>query len=157
MILKMDAYLKNTGGLLYMVAPCLHAYSPCTRWSNNAVDLFPLFLSLYHFPLSGFAFLGHFLGAIISFVTLFWWTGCCHWARPSGRDGRQETEKIVCRHSLDRLNASMIKQKKKKTMLWTTLSHQPQTTHTKSLRRQWISKPWKFGAVDGAFGIHCLR
>ena len=40
--------------------------------------------------------------------------GCCHRARPSGRDGRQETEKIVCRHSLDRLNASMIKQKKKK-------------------------------------------
>jgi len=34
-------------------------------------------------------------------------------SRPSGRDGRQETEKIVCRHSLDRLNASMIKPKKK--------------------------------------------
>ena len=34
--------------------------------------LFPLFLSLYHSPLSGFAFLGHFLGALISFVTLFW-------------------------------------------------------------------------------------
>ena len=33
-------------------------------------------------------------------------------ASPSGRDGRQETEKIVYRHSLVRLNASM-KQKKK--------------------------------------------
>ena len=33
-------------------------------------------------------------------------------ARPSGRDGRQETEKIVCRHSFVRPNASMMKPKK---------------------------------------------
>ena len=39
---------------------------------------------------------------------------CCHRARPSGRDGRQELDKIVCRHSLYRLNASMFEQKKKK-------------------------------------------
>ena len=26
--------------------------------------------------------------------------GCCHRAGPSGRDGRQELDKIVCRHSL---------------------------------------------------------
>ena len=37
---------------------------------------------------------------------------CCHRARPSGRDGRQDQDKIVRRHSLDRLNASMIEQKK---------------------------------------------
>ena len=30
-----------------------------------------------------------------------------------GHYGRQETEKIVCRHSLVRLNASVMKQKKK--------------------------------------------
>ena len=36
--------------------------------------------------------------------------------RGSGRDGRQETEKIVCRHSLVRLNAS--KKKKKVMTMW---------------------------------------
>ena len=37
--------------------------------------------------------------------------GCCHRARPSGWGGRQELDKIVCGHSLYRLNASMIEQK----------------------------------------------
>jgi len=37
--------------------------------------------------------------------------GCCHRARPSWRDGRQDKHIIVRRHSLDRLNASMIEQK----------------------------------------------
>ena len=35
-------------------------------------------------------------------------------ARPSGRDGRQDPDKTVCRNSLDRLNASMIEKKRKK-------------------------------------------
>ena len=37
---------------------------------------------------------------------------CCHRARPSGRGGRQELDKIVCRQGLYRLNVGMIEGRK---------------------------------------------
>jgi len=62
-------------------------------------------------------------------------------ARPSGRDGRQETEKIVCRHSLDRLNASMIKQKKflfRHTIRSLSLTMGKKETTNRRVKGRWV-------------------
>jgi len=54
---------------------------------------------------------------------------CCHRARPSCRDGRQELDKIVCRHSLYRLNASMVEQKKERQSHYVHHSHATDIHH----------------------------
>jgi len=53
----------------------------------------------------------------ISFATKFLaegGTGLLPLSPTFGADGRQEKDKIVCRHSLARLNASIIRPKKKR-------------------------------------------
>jgi len=99
-----------------------HPFNHCYKWKEQAVMwasgfscvFFLSFQNVYS-PWCGLLLFPHDLSPWCSHSALNLSAVCCNRARPSGRDGRQGLEN--CRHSLYRLNASMIEQKKKRTSI----------------------------------------